>query len=569
MNALDHSVKRYLNLWVLVCMLSVGIPSNAVAVDFEIPISKELSGSDPKDVVVGDFNGDNFQDLAVTMYSGGAGQVSLRFNNGLGGFEENGNIPLTFGSWGIAPGLFNEDALQDLAITNGVSVSTDVKIYTSNGDRTFTEGATLNAGNFPIAIAVEDYNGDNLSDLAVANNNDNQNIASVFLSTGQGTFSAALQISVNPAFQSHDIFPARLNDDNHFDLVVAHNAGVRVFLGDGTGQFSEGVNVGDSQVFSVSARDLNGDNSTDIVGVLANGALIVSMGNGNGTFQTPQTYPAVSTNNSVDLVLTDLDLNGTLDAAVTDGALDRVAVLLGNGNGSFQTPLFFDVGNEPITIAAGLINSDVYPDLVVPNRNAGDTPSVSILIQKVPADTDGDGLPDSIENGGCTDVNDADSDDDGISDGIEDSNHNGVVDADETKPCEADSDNDGIQDGTELGYIPAGPGTNTGIFIPDLDPASTTDPTNADTDGDGIPDGVEDANHNGRVDPGESDPTVAVGDVNDDGKVDLKDAISALQVLVAMVPAPGVSTAASTDANRVIGLDEAVYVLQRVAQMRP
>ena len=41
---------------------------------------------------------------------------------------------------------------------------------------------------------------------------------------------------------------------------------------------------------------------------------------------------------------------------------------------------------------------------------------------------------------------------------------------------------------------------------PDLDPITTTDPLLADSDGDGRNDGVEDANHNGAIDLGESDP---------------------------------------------------------------
>lgn len=128
-------------------------------------------------------------------------------------------------------------------------------------------------------------------------------------------------------------------------------------------------------------------------------------------------------------------------------------------------------------------------------------------------DTDGDGLPDSLENTTCTDPNDADTDDDGVLDGWEDLNLNGVVDHDETDPCNTDTDNDGIQDGTELGYTldNIGPDTDTSIFQPDLDPTSTTDPLNNDTDGDGLLDGEEDANHNGRVDEGESDPTVEEG----------------------------------------------------------
>lgn len=107
----------------------------------------------------------------------------------------------------------------------------------------------------------------------------------------------------------------------------------------------------------------------------------------------------------------------------------------------------------------------------------------------------------------------ADSDDDGILDGNEDKNHDGIIDtaAGETDPCDPDTDGDGIYDGTEIGLTapqnPQATDQSQGYFVPDADPSTTTDPTDPDTDGDGISDGQEDANHNGLVDPGETDPS--------------------------------------------------------------
>ncbi len=129
-------------------------------------------------------------------------------------------------------------------------------------------------------------------------------------------------------------------------------------------------------------------------------------------------------------------------------------------------------------------------------------------------DTDGDGLPDVVEDYFGTNKFDMDSDDDGLVDGhgfSEDLNNNGVVDPGETDPLDPDTDDDGILDCTEQG-LTAPETTDTdlsaGYFIPDADPGSTTDPTNSDSDGDGAPDGIEDANRNGAYEPGagESNP---------------------------------------------------------------
>lgn len=131
-------------------------------------------------------------------------------------------------------------------------------------------------------------------------------------------------------------------------------------------------------------------------------------------------------------------------------------------------------------------------------------------------DTDGDGLSDGLEdanhNGrydsGETKALRLDSDCDGVADGVEDANHNGTVDAGETDPRKFDSDGDGVSDGVEGGLVSsaiADPTHCTNVPV-DADPTTTTDPTNRDSDGDGIDDGAEDANQNGRVDPGELNP---------------------------------------------------------------
>ncbi|HEX8821267.1 MAG TPA: Ig-like domain-containing protein, partial [Archangium sp.] len=154
-------------------------------------------------------------------------------------------------------------------------------------------------------------------------------------------------------------------------------------------------------------------------------------------------------------------------------------------------------------------------------RNSGGLldPTPATYTWTVGVDTDGDGIPDSIETATGTSPTDADSDDDGILDGNEDANANGVVDAGETDPRKADTDGDGLQDGTELGLTtPQGTGTNTSIFIPDADSTTKTDPLNADTDAGGVSDGAEDTNHNGRVDAGETDPLNKADDrVDTDG----------------------------------------------------
>ena len=151
-------------------------------------------------------------------------------------------------------------------------------------------------------------------------------------------------------------------------------------------------------------------------------------------------------------------------------------------------------------------------------------------------DSDGDGLTDDDEvNVYGTRTNNPDTDDDGLSDGDEvalgvdpldaDSDDDGLRDGDEvgsigTDPVLFDTDGDGLGDGLESGVstgVPSGGtgmfgygGTDLSVFNPDGDAGATvTDPLDDDSDGDGLLDGEEDANGNGVVDSGETDPNTA------------------------------------------------------------
>jgi len=124
--------------------------------------------------------------------------------------------------------------------------------------------------------------------------------------------------------------------------------------------------------------DLNGDGNPDLVvinntyvfGVGAASQVEVFLGNGDGTFKAPilVTTPANPTN----LILSDFNKDGKLDLAVVCGAInaqtDELAILLGNGDGTFGAPAIMTVVsdiNGGATVAAADFNADGNVDLAM------------------------------------------------------------------------------------------------------------------------------------------------------------------------------------------------------------
>jgi uncharacterized protein (UPF0548 family) len=175
-----------------------------------------------------------------------------------------------------------------------------------------------------------------------------------------------------------------VNGDGKLDLVTAnkYDGTVSVLLGNGDGTFQT------AQTFtagpypdSVAVADVNGDGHADIVTAdygsqFAPGTTVsVLLGNGNGTFQTAQKFPVGSFPRSVAVA----DLNGDHhpDIVTANFGSNSVSVLLGNGNGTFQAAQNFAVGVSPDSVAVADVSGDGHPDIVTANQKYG---NVSVLL---------------------------------------------------------------------------------------------------------------------------------------------------------------------------------------------
>jgi len=378
------------------------------------PAVSSPAGDSPATLVAGDINGDGRLDLAVVypgnytysssagLVSFSAGRVSILLGNGDGTFQPQfpaGNA-VAIDPVSIVTGDFTGNGFTDLATVN--ETSDEVSVLIGNGDGTFQPQVTYPVGWNPVSIVAGDFNGDGRLDLAVANAYDNT--VSVLLGNGDGTFQPAVTYALgsNPDsyFQPVVLVAGDFNGDGHLDLAVTDSSAIEggygtdspgtvsILLGNGDGTFQspETFPVGIFPTTMV-AGDFNGDGKLDlfIAGYTMNSCCepsygSVLLGNGDGTFQSPETF-ALGIFPST-MVAGDFNGDGRLDLAVVgqadgNGNGSGVSILLGNGDGTFQSQVFYAVGSTSLaaSIVAGDFKGDGRLDLAVASDG-----TVSVLL---------------------------------------------------------------------------------------------------------------------------------------------------------------------------------------------
>jgi hypothetical protein len=249
---------------------------------------------------------------------------------------------------------------------------------------------SLGSGVNAISLATADFNNDGFPDLVVANVGNGPGTGSVIvlLNNQDGTFGAPIvsYANTNPGF----VAAGNFNRDANQDVIVTNqDAGsVSILLGNGTGSFTlsstncVGVTACAGVPVAIAVGNFNGGNNLDVaVANYDDTSVTILLGNGNGGFNSKAYYDVGA--NPLSVIAAPIQGNALQeDLVIANSENDTISVLLNqlNGKGAFHGGLvnIYPTGESPASLAIADFNGDGLLDVAIANQSSG---NVTILGQ--------------------------------------------------------------------------------------------------------------------------------------------------------------------------------------------
>ena len=329
-----------------------------------IAIYDGVSGSIPVSISVDDFNNNNQSDIVVVNHGTNNVVVLMDYFVKPSATEMDYYVPKAGGVGTLAVNDFNNDSIPDIVF----KALGGIGVFMGLGNSTFDEQRTYltSEKSRPQYICTGDVNNDNQVDIIIADIV--LDGVDIFLGYGNGSFGTVTTYSTGigsfPVWVALDDF----NNDNVLDIVSANYGtnSIGILLGNGNGSFALTRNYSLSRPLSVAVNYINNDNHLDIVVSTGLGRVVIYLGQGNSTFIFIAEYVTGSGYTSWMISLGDFNRDNYLDIVVANIVMDNIGVLLGYGNGTFalQTKYLTGLSSLPCYVIVADCNNDNISDFV-------------------------------------------------------------------------------------------------------------------------------------------------------------------------------------------------------------
>ncbi len=379
--------------------LAVPTRSFAQAPTFNTVIMTPTGGQPwefPKPAAVGDFDGDGKLDALV---ADGTGTLRVLLGNGDGTFSQHnvGVDPVTTSNAvDLSPGFtsylphgidgliaakavdVNGDGKLDLVCAMGVHINfaplNGITVLINmgndaNGVPQFTATHYFLPFSDIRSLTVGDLNGDGNGDFVVGGA---YGQLQIYLSNGPGTFARGqytnLMPNVGGAVGAGVI--ADVNGDGKADFIVTSNQALAtdIFFGNGDGTLQAPAVIANDAI-AVAVADVNNDHKPDLVEGFGDGSVSVSLNNGNGTFGSPASFPTVAGGGVSGFFMSDVNGDGNLDVALSLYSAGQVAILLGNGDGTFGASYLYGGIPHAVDVTLADFTGDGKPEIASASAN--------------------------------------------------------------------------------------------------------------------------------------------------------------------------------------------------------